>query len=233
MFFDRHAAGTRLAKELVQYKRDGVVLYALPKGGVLVGYEVAKALELPLDIVIVQKICHPVSQDYGICAIAETGETVCYDSGLCGLETSWLNYEMYLKQTETKRQREIYKNNRPSVSAENKIAILVDDGVSTGISMKAAIQSILEQWPERIIVATPVAPHDVILELSALVDKVVVVNDDQNYRGTTAAYYMDFPEITDKEVVALLAESSRRPSQSLHRIQTSPDRLSFSTNFVK
>jgi predicted phosphoribosyltransferase len=233
MFFDRHAAGTRLAKELVQYKRDDVVLYALPKGGVPVGYEVAKALDLPLDIVIVQKICHPVSQDYGICAIAETGETVCYDSGLCGLEPSWLNYEMYLKQIETKRQREIYKNNRPSLSAENKIAILVDDGVSTGISMKAAIQSILEQWPEKIVVATPVAPHDVILELSALVDKVIVVNNDQNYRGTTSAYYMDFPEISDQEIIMLLAESGQRTVQPLHRMKTASDRISFNTNFVK
>src|SRR3990167_6375570 len=96
MFFDRRAAGARLAQKLNQYRGENAVLFALPKGGVPVGFEVAKALRLPLDILIVQKICHPMSQDYGICAIAETGETVCYESGLCGLDGSWLNYEMYL-----------------------------------------------------------------------------------------------------------------------------------------
>ena len=233
MFFDRHAAGARLAKELIQYKGGDVVLYALSKGGVPVGYEVAKALNLPLDIVIVQKICHPVSQDYGICAIAETGETVCYDSGLCGLDSSWLDYEMYLKQKEAKRQREIYKGNLPSLSAENKIAIIIDDGIATGITMKAAIQSVLNQWPDKLVISTPVAPHDVTLELTALVDSVVVVNDDRDYRGTTGAYYMDFPEISDREVVSLLTESGRRSMHHLYHLKATDNRLSVNTHFVK
>jgi putative phosphoribosyl transferase len=217
MFFDRHAAGIKLAQQLSEYKNQDVVLYALPKGGVPVAYEVAKALHLPLDIVIVQKICHPISREYGICAIAETGETVCYESGLCGLDGSWLNFQMYMKQQEAKRQRALYKLNQPSKSAENKIAIIIDDGISTGISIKAAIQAILSEWPEKIIVAAPVAPHETVRELADLVDQVVVLNDDREYRGDTSSYYVDFMPVTDAEVIAQLEETKDYPlSKGFH-----------------
>jgi predicted phosphoribosyltransferase len=233
MFFDRHAAGARLAKELGEYRGTDAVVYALPKGGVPVGYEVAKALGLPLDIVIVQKICHPVSQDYGICAIAETGETVCYDSGLCGLDSSWLNYEMYLKQQEAKRQREVYRRNLPSLSAENKIAIIIDDGIATGITMKAAIQSILNQWPDKLIIAAPVAAHDVARELTTLADQVVTVNSDREYRGTTGAYYMDYPKISDHEIISLLSEETQRSKQRIYNIRAAHERIPINTYFAK
>ncbi|OGG65512.1 hypothetical protein A3I99_04640 [Candidatus Kaiserbacteria bacterium RIFCSPLOWO2_02_FULL_45_11b] len=233
MFFDRRAAGARLAQKLNQYRGENAVLFALPKGGVPVGFEVAKALGLPLDILIVQKICHPMSQDYGICAIAETGETVCYESGLCGLDGSWLNYEMYLKQVEAQRRREVYKKNEPSLSAENKIAIIVDDGIATGITMKAAIQALQEQWPDKIVVASPVAPHDIARELTALVDSVVVVNDDREYRGTTASYYMDYSEISDQEVVSLLSESSHRFVRQVYNLPTARNFIPIHSRFAK
>lgn len=216
MFFDRHAAGVKLAQQLREYKNQNVVLYALPKGGVPVAYEVAKALQLPLDIIIVQKICHPISREYGICAIAETGETVCYETGLCGLDGSWLNYEMYMKQQEAKRQRALYKFNQPSKSAENKIAVIIDDGIATGISMKAAIQAIEGEWPEKIIVASPVAPHETTRELSALVDQVVILNDDREYRGDTSSYYVDYNEVSDAEVITLLDETKDYPLTKLY-----------------
>lgn len=207
MFFDRRSAGVKLAQQLREYKGREVVVYALPKGGVPVAYEIAKELNQPLDIVIVQKICHPISRDYGICAIAETGETVCYETGLCGLDGSWQNFEMYMKQQEAKRQRALYALNQPSRSAENKVAVLVDDGIATGITMKAAIQAIQSDWPEKIIVATPVAPHDTIREIKSLVDQVIVIKDDHEYRGKTSAYFVEYNPVTDFEVVSLLKQS--------------------------
>jgi putative phosphoribosyl transferase len=231
MFFDRHAAGIKLAQELREFKNREVVLYALPKGGVPVAYEVAKALQLPMDIIIVQKICHPISRDYGICAIAETGETVCYETGLCGLDGSWLNYEMYMKQEEAKRQRALYKLNQPSQSAENKIAVLIDDGISTGITMKAAIQALQDQWPEKIIIATPVAPHETVRELSALVDTVVVLNDDREYRGDTSSYYVDFKDISDQEIVSLLNHAKQYPLNRMFQFQNGNGLTFFDRSF--
>ena len=99
--------------------------------------------------------------------------------------------------------------------------------------MKAAIQAVQEQWPDKIIVATPVAPHDIARELTALVDSVVVVNDDRDYRGTTAAYYMDFPEISDQEVISLLSESSHRFVRHLYNLPPTRNFISINSHYAK
>jgi putative phosphoribosyl transferase len=205
MFFDRHAAGAQLAQKLQKFTNQNAIVYALPRGGVPVGYQVARKLNLPLDVVLVQKIGHPMKPDYGICSVTEKGDRVCDECGLCGLDEHWLNYEIYLQQVEAARRRQLYTGGHPSISAEDKLAILVDDGMATGISMKAAIKSIQAEWPEKIIVATPVAPHEVVLELHELVDDVIVVYHDRQFRGTVAAYYNDFTPVTDHEVAAFLA----------------------------
>jgi len=215
MFFDRHSAGISLAQKLREFKNKNVVVYALPKGGVPVGYEVAKSLNAPLDIVIVQKIGHPVSPDFGICAVSENGELVKDDCGLCGLEDSWLNYEVYQKLIEAKRRRQLYKNNQASISPEGKIAILVDDGIATGISYKAAINVIAESWPAEIVLATPVAPHYVIEDLKGMVDRMVVEQNERNFKGTIQSYYLDYGEVPDIEIKKLLADANHRQIDQL------------------
>ncbi len=215
MFFDRYAAGAVLAQKLRQYQNRDVVLYALPSGGVPVGYEISRALNLPLNVVIVQKICHPISREYGICAVSEDGQSVKDECGLCGLEESWLNYEISEKLAEAQRRRGIYKRGEPFVSAENKIAIIIDDGVTTGITLKAAIMTIQDQWPEQIVIATPVAPHEVVQDLRLLVDAVIVGQDDTEYLGTVNSYYVDNSEVTDEDVTALLTDANRRFISSL------------------
>jgi putative phosphoribosyl transferase len=210
MFFDRYAAGTTLAQKLRQYKNRDVVIYALPTGGVPVGYEVSRALNLPLDILIVQKIGHPISREYGICAVSEDGQSVKDECGLCGLDESWLNFEIAEKIVEAERRRYVYKRDEPSVSAENKIAIIIDDGITTGLTIRAAIQTVQDQWPEQIIVATPAAPHEVVRDLRQLVDGVIIGFDDREYRGTVNSYYVDNSEVTDEDVTALLADANRR-----------------------
>lgn len=214
MFFDRYAAGAQLAQKLRPYTTKNTILYALPKGGVPVGYEVARELNLPLDLLIVQKIVHPISQNYGICAVAEGGELVRDECGLCGLSEEWLNYELKAKLIEADRRRDFYKQGAPSVSAEDKVAIIIDDGIETGITMKAAVMSIQNQWPDKIIVASPVAAHDVARELRGVADKVIVSLDDQQFKGKVSSYYVDYHEVTDLDVVALLADANRRFIQS-------------------
>jgi len=99
--------------------------------------------------------------------------------------------------------------------------------------MKAAIQALQEQWPDKIVVASPVAPHDIARELTALVDSVVVVNDDREYRGTTASYYMDYSEISDQEVVSLLSESSHRFVRQVYNLPTARNFIPIHSRFAK
>lgn len=220
MFFDRHEAGKSLAMKLRQYKNRNVVLYALPKGGVPVAYEVAKALDLPLDIVIANKINHPVSDEYGICAVNEYGWQVKDECGLCGLDTEWFEYKVQQELLEAGRQRLVYKHGQESLSAENKIAIIVDDGIATGLTVKAAVQTIADQWPEEIIIATPVAPRNVVSDLKTVADTVIVDLADPQYRGKVSFYYHDFKEVSDNEVVRLLTLANQRAITGLPYIQT-------------
>lgn len=210
MFFDRYSAGVALAQKLKRFRNQNVVIYALPKGGVVVGYEVAKALNLPLDVVLVQKIGHPVSTDYAICAITENGEKVIDEPGMCGLDDDWVNNQVAIRQNEIQSQRELYKRVVSPISAENKIAILIDDGMSTGISMRAAIQTIEDQWPDQIIIATPVAPRYLMHELRSLVDGIFVVNEEFNFLGTVSSYYADYGTISDYEILTLLGDLEKR-----------------------
>jgi putative phosphoribosyl transferase len=208
MFFDRHMAGKVLAKKLARYKHQDGIIYALPKGGVPVGYEVSKALGLPLDFMTVQKIGHPTNREYGICSVSEAGNIVCDECGTYGIDRDWLSNEISIKGVEAVRRRYVYKRGEASVSAENKIAIIVDDGVATGLTMKAAVEAMQEQWPEKIIIAAPVIPHELMAEFRAMADMVVTVVADRQYLGTVDAYYSDFSAVTDQEVVSLLASAN-------------------------
>lgn len=195
MFFDRYDAGEQLATKLEYYKDSDVVVYALPRGGVLVGLEISKALHAPLDIVIAHEIGHPLNNEYAICAITESGERVCSEIGLCGVDESWIEFESKVQQKEVCRRLLEYKGNEASVSAGGKIAILVDDGISTGLTMKAAILAIKKQKPRKIIVAVPMATHDRVVEFGQLVDEVVVLIE---------SYYIHFSEVSDKEAQVAL-----------------------------
>lgn len=222
MFFDRHMAGKILAKKLTRFMHQDSIIYALPKGGVPVGYEVSEALGLPLDFLTVQKIGHPTNREYGICSVSEFGNIICDESGICGLDRNWLSSEILAKEEEAVRRRRLYKRGEPSVSAENKIAIIVDDGITTGITMRAAVEAIQDQWPEKIIIATPVMPHELMQEFRMLADMVVTVIDDREFLGMVDAYYTDYTDVSDQEVVSLLAKANRNFVTNLAKAPTSP-----------
>lgn len=204
MFFDRYDAGKQLACKLLKYKDTDAVVYALPRGGVLTGMEVAKVLQVPLELVIACKIGHPMNRECAVCAVTEDGERICDEIGVCCVDKSWIESESSTQQAEAKRRRIMYKGNSPAISAEGKIAILVDDGIATGLTMKVAIQSIQKQKPAKIIIAAPVASHDVIVDLGWLVDEVAVIKDEDSFRQAVGAYYKHFSEVSDTEVKAAL-----------------------------
>jgi len=204
MFFDRDDAGKQLAQKLKGYTGTNAVVYAVPRGGVVTGREVSRALDVPMDIVVACRVIHPMNKECAVCAVTEDGERVCDEVGVCCLDDAWIDVESKIQQEEARRRRRVYRGSETPLSAEGRTAILVDDGVATGLSMKAVILAIQKQKPRKIVVATPVAPHRIVTELNQLVDEMVVLKDESHYKGTVSMYYKHFHAVSDKEVQAAL-----------------------------
>ena len=210
-FRDRTEAGKMLAQKLTTYtnRKDGLVM-ALPRGGVPVGYEVAKKLNIPLDICIVRKLGVPGHKELAMGAIASGGVRILnYDV------VSWLNISSGTidevaahELRELQRRDRVYRGDRSPPDIRNKTIILVDDGIATGSTIRAAIAILQQQQPRRIIVATPVAPLVVCQELQALVDEVVCLSMPEPFYAI-GLWYENFAQTTDAEVRKLLEKSNQ------------------------
>ena len=183
MFKDRKEAGEKLALKLKNYKGRDAVVYALPRGGVVVADEIAKALNCPLDILVSRKIGHPFSPEYAIGAIAPDGHSIFNENEKREIEIKDLEKIVNKEITEAKRRDIVYLCGRKHIGAQNKIAVIVDDGIATGLTMKLAVKEIQHQNPKKIIVVIPVLPIDVALSLRKEVDEVVSILEDENYLG--------------------------------------------------
>lgn len=203
-FFDRQEAGKHLAKELLLYKDDNPLVFALPRGGVPLGTEIAKALDAPLGLIITRKIGHPHNPEYAIGAISEFGKTFYNQAERSQVSPQWLIDEEARLKNEIKRRRLRYK--LPHHEAEGKTAILVDDGIATGYTMRAAIDDLKRQHPAKIIVAIPVVPEQMAQKLEKEVDTIVALERTRHYRGAIGAYYTVFDQLSDDDVIQLLKE---------------------------
>ncbi len=199
-----------LADAVEPFADEGAVVYALPRGGVVVGYQVAKKLGVPLDIVVARKVGHPANPEFAVCAVTEEGEMLCNEHVAHLTDRVWLAAAAREEQEEAQRRRNAYLPQERHIPATGKTAILVDDGVATGLTLQAALQSLRKERPAKIVVAVPVAPHDVVEELKKEADEVVVLLNEAHYLGAVGAYYEDFPQTTDEEVIKLLADTRMR-----------------------
>lgn len=208
-FKTRNHAGKLLAKTLVKFLADTYpdcdsVIYALPRGGVPLGFEVARALNMPLDLIIPRKIGHPANPEYAIGAVTESGDTVSNNLEVSECDPDWFEQERQAQITEAKRRRECYLSERRAVSVTGKLAIIVDDGIATGMTMRAAIRDIKNRQPDKIIVAIPVIPDDTAKLLATEADHVVAELIDPHYQGSVGSYYQYFYQLCDEEVMILL-----------------------------
>ena len=203
-FKDREEAGRRLAEKLMKFKDASPVVLALPRGGVVLGAEVARALNCPLDLVIPRKIGHPGNPEYAIATVTEKGAIVVNKSEVGAVDSTWFEREKSAQIAEAKRRREKYLAGRKQVDLAGKTAILVDDGIATGLTMRAAISEVKAKNPAKIIIAVPVAPADIYEEMKGEVDDFVVIDAPDYYLGSVGAYYRDFPQVSDEEVVGIL-----------------------------
>lgn len=209
-FRDRQDAGIVLAEHLKEYAhRSNVIVLALPRGGVPVAYEVAIALSLPLDIFIVRKLGVPGYEELAMGALA-MGGTVILNEPLMNqlhLDQASINAVLESEQRELLRREHLYRGNRPFPDLLGKTIILVDDGIATGSTMRAAVKALRNCKPAFIIVAVPVAARETCDEMAKLVDKIICPLKPINFHAV-GLWYENFSQTSDSEVIELLEKSN-------------------------
>lgn len=205
-FQDRQEAGRALAARLQKYAgRSDVIVLALPRGGVPVAYEVAEALGAPLDLFLVRKLGTPGHRELAMGAIASGGVRVLNDEVVrwYGIPPEAIEAVAREEQRELERRENAYREGRPAASLEGKIVILVDDGLATGSTMRAAVQAARQRNPSKVIVAVPVGARDTCDELSAAADEVLCARMPEPF-SAVGQWYLNFEQTTDDEVRQLL-----------------------------
>jgi predicted phosphoribosyltransferase len=170
------------------------------------GRVLADLLHAPLDLLIVRKIGHPLFEEYAVCVIEESGEMLCNEAERAQLDGEWFAEAKEKALAEIARRRKMYMHDRPRISAKGKIAIIVDDGIATGLTMRTALRNIRRDNPEKIVVAVPVLSRDMAALFQREADELVALAVERDYLGTVGAYYDDFPQLTDGEVISLLKQ---------------------------
>ena len=208
-YIDRTDAGRRLASHLAEYAgRDDTLVLALPRGGVPVGYEVARALDAPLDVFVVRKLGLPWQEELAVGAIASGGAVVLNDDvvRLSGITRDQLDRVTRAEEAELHRRERQYRGERPFPRLAGKVAILVDDGLATGATMRAAVDALRHERPARIVVAVPVAAAETCARLRAVADDVVCAMTPERFEAV-GLWYDDFSQTTDAEVQELLSRA--------------------------
>ncbi len=210
---DRQTAGQVLAEALKsQAGRDDVIVLALPRGGVPVAAEIARALDAPLDVMLVRKLGVPGYPELAMGAIASGGVRVMNDEVVrySGAGEADIEAVAEAEGRELARRERVYRGDRPWPDLKGRCVILVDDGLATGATMHAAIDAVRAQQPGRIVVAVPVAPPDTVRALEPLVDEVVCPLQPESFMAI-GQWYRDFTQTSDAEVLGLLKELAEKP----------------------
>ncbi len=210
LFEDRHDAGRRLATALTRFKDEAPVVLALPRGGVPVALEVALALDAPLDIVLVRKIGAPMQPELAVAAVVDGDhpEMAVNDDLVeaLGLGEDFLERAKAVELVEIERRRKAYLGGRSRPEIKDKTAIVIDDGIATGATMRAALIAVRRQKPRRTVLAVPVGPPGVAETMKDVADEVVCLEEPPGF-GAIGAYYRNFRQLSDEEVVELLKRS--------------------------
>jgi predicted phosphoribosyltransferase len=211
IFKDRVDAGRRLAEELARYAdREDAIVLGLPRGGVVVAGAVAEALRVPLDVLLVRKLGVPGNEELAMGAIATGGTRVINRDVIRWLEIPDRVVEEVAarEMRELERRERVFRGDRPRIELHGKVAILVDDGIATGATMRAAVSALRSAGTGRIVVAVPVAPPDACARLEMETDELVCIARVEPF-GAVGSWYLDFPQATDDEVRVWL---ERRPA---------------------
>lgn len=204
-FATRNHAGQMLARRLHQWASPEALVYALPRGGVPVGVEVALALHLAFDLVIPRRLGHPTNRELAVGAVTENGEPVLDLAETKDIDAVWLDWQIRQERAEARRRRHVYRNDRMRGSAANRCAILVDDGIATGFTMEAAVREVRADGPSRVVVAVGVASRAAAARFRSIADDFVANFVADDFTGSVGAYYDEFPHLDDAAVLRELA----------------------------
>lgn len=209
-FKDRIQAGQLLAQRLQQYaRRNDAIVLALPRGGVPVGYEIARALELPLDIILVRKLGMPGHEEFAMGAIASGGARFVQDDVLQAYAVPAKLVEQVVQEesAELERREKLYRGTRPMPALRGRLVILVDDGMATGSTMKAALLAVRKEQPARVIVAAPVGSPQSLEKLRQDADEIICLRTPEPFYAV-GTWYEYFGQTSDEEVIRLLNAAS-------------------------
>lgn len=216
LFEDRREAGRVLAERLAHLQgHEDLLVLALPRGGVAVGFEVARALHAELDVFIVRKLGYPGHEEYAMGAIASGG--VCVMNAHPGMKVGERELERVIRreQEELLRREHLYRGSQPPVSVAGRTVIVVDDGLATGATMRAAVAALRKLGPERLTVAVPVGAQETCRQLEREADEVVCAEMPSPFRAV-GLWYGNFPQSTDDEVKQFLEKARRAHGQPAH-----------------
>ncbi len=217
IFLNRHDAGRQLADALRRFEDCDPVVLALPRGGVPVAFEVARALSAPLDLVLVRKIGTPLQPELAAGAVVDGDEMQLVRNEdvirIAGVSEAWLRAEATRELAEIERRRRLYLGDRTRARITGKTAIVVDDGIATGATTRAALRAVRRRNPKQLVLAVPVAPAETLAELREEVDEIVCLATPEPF-GAIGYFYRDFRQLEDAEVRDLLARAERPPGSN-------------------
>lgn len=210
VFENRQEAGKKLAADLFKLKKENPYVLAMPRGGVPVGYEVAEVLQAPLDVLVVRKIGLSGNREFGIGAIAEGGVKVLDTPTIevLGIDEEEIKGTLLLEEKELLRRVEVYRGGKPLPSMKDWTVVLIDDGMATGMTARAAIESVKKLNPKKIVLAMPACTLEVSQSLRDQVDEVLCLSTPVEFMAV-GVWYKDFAQISDEEVVDLLKKAEK------------------------
>ncbi len=210
MFQDRRQAGTILARELLRYRNERPVVLALPRGGVETAYEIAKALKAPLDIIVARKLGAPDQPELAIGAVVDGDHplTVLNEEVMdaCGVSEAYLHRAVQRELAEIARRQHAYRQGRAPVPLDGAVVILVDDGIATGASVRAALRGLRRKNVKKLILAVPVAPPETVRDLQREVDELICLETPEDFMAV-GAHYEEFSQTSDETVIELLNDA--------------------------
>lgn len=216
-FKDRSEAGRKLAAALARYKDQQPVVLALPRGGVPVAAEVAAALKAPLDLILVRKIGVPFQPELAMGAVVDGGAPIIVRNEdvirLAGINESEFKSVCDSELAEIERRRQRYLGSRERVDVGSRTAIVIDDGIATGATTRAALRAVRMRNPKRLVLAVPVAPTESLAAMHEGADEVVCLEDHELF-GAIGFYYRDFRQISDEEVIEMLGRFPPKPEEA-------------------
>lgn len=217
-FYDRFDAGQRLTERLRQYQKESPLIFATPRGGVPVGYEVAHELEAPLEIIVSRKIGAPSHPEFGIGAVAEGGVVYLDPRALSILDLTESELEARVAEETREMERQVrhYREGRPLPEVRGRTVILVDDGIATGTTVRAALRALRQRGPRKLILALPVAAEEPLAQLAEEADEIICLNTPNPFIAV-GLWYRHFQPVSEAEVFSLLDRARRERRQATRR----------------